>query len=90
MVYPLVDFLLVVQHHKGLRRDGVAIEDETQVTALTLHIREVDQGGVQSIDVCRSKMGGVRTHYDKSSKEITLGSQRNDNHMFLFLALLLS
>lgn len=47
MVYPLVDFLFVVQNDKRLRRDGVAIEDEAQVTTLTLHISEIYEGGVQ-------------------------------------------
>lgn len=48
VVYPLVDFLLVVQHDKRLRGDGVSVEDETEVTALALHVGEVSQGGVQS------------------------------------------
>lgn len=48
MVYPLVHFLFIIQHDKGLGGDGVAIEDETEVTPLTLHVREVYQGGVQS------------------------------------------
>lgn len=48
MVYPLVHFLLIIQHDKGLGGDGVAVEDETEVTPLTLHVREVYQGGVQS------------------------------------------
>lgn len=49
MVYPLVDLLFVVQDHKGLRWDGVTVEDEAEVTALTLHVCEVDQCGVQSV-----------------------------------------
>lgn len=49
MVYPLVDFLFVVQHNKRLGGDGVAIEDETEVPALTLHVCEVYQGSVQSM-----------------------------------------
>lgn len=47
VVYPLVDFLFVVQNNKRLGGDGIAVEDETEVTALTLHIREVYEGGVQ-------------------------------------------
>lgn len=47
MVYSLVDFLFVVQHHERLGGDGVAIEDETEVAALTLHVGEVYQSGVQ-------------------------------------------
>lgn len=49
MVYPLVDFLFVVQHDKRLGGDGIAVEDETEVTALTLHVCEVYQGSVQSV-----------------------------------------
>lgn len=41
VVYPLVDFLFVVQHNKRLRADGIAIEDETEVATLTLHVCEV-------------------------------------------------
>ena len=48
MMYPLVDFLFIVQHNKRLWGDGVAIEDEAEVTALALHVREVYQGSVQS------------------------------------------
>lgn len=48
VVYPLVDFLFVVQHNKRLGGDGVAVEDETEVAALTLHVCEVYQGSVQS------------------------------------------
>lgn len=48
MVYPLVDFLFVVQHDKRLWGDGVAVEDETEVAALTLHVCEVYQCSVQS------------------------------------------
>ena len=47
MVYPLVDFLFVVQNNKRLGGDGIAVEDETEVTALTLHICEIYEGGVQ-------------------------------------------
>lgn len=50
VVYPLVDFQLVVQHHKRLRGDGVSVEDETEVTALALHVDEVSQGCVQSVN----------------------------------------
>lgn len=46
MVYPLVDFLFVVQHNKGLWGDGIAVEDEAEVTALALHVCEVYQGSV--------------------------------------------
>lgn len=42
MVYPLKDFLFVVQHNKRLRADGIAIEDETEVATLALHVCEVD------------------------------------------------
>lgn len=50
VVYPLVHLLLVVQHDKGLGGDGVAVEDEAEVTALALHVGEVDQRGVQSVN----------------------------------------
>lgn len=50
VVYPLVDFLFIVQHDKRLRGDGIAVEDETEVTALTLHVCEVCKGSVQSIN----------------------------------------
>lgn len=50
VVYPLVDFLLVVQHDKRLRGDGVSVEDETEITALALHVGEVSQGCVQSVN----------------------------------------
>lgn len=50
MVYPLVDFLFVVQHNKRLRGDGISVKDEAEVAALTLHVREVYQGRVQSIN----------------------------------------
>lgn len=53
MVYPLVDLLFVVQHDKRLGGDGVAIEDETEVAALTLHVCEVYQCSVQSINTER-------------------------------------
>lgn len=46
MVYPLVDFLFIVQHNKRLRGDGVAVEDEAEVTTLALHVCEVYQGSV--------------------------------------------
>lgn len=49
MVYPLVHFLLVIQHHEGLGGDGVAVEDEAEVATLALHVREVDQRSVQPI-----------------------------------------
>ncbi len=48
MVYPLVDFLFVVQHDKRLGGDGVAVENETEVATLTLHVCEIYQGSVQS------------------------------------------
>lgn len=48
VVYPLVDFLLVVQHDKRLRGDGISVEDETEVTTLALHVGEVSQSCVQS------------------------------------------
>ena len=47
VVYPLVYFGLVIQHYKGLRRLGVAAEDEAEVPALALHIREVYERGVE-------------------------------------------
>lgn len=50
VVYPLVHLLLIVQHDKGLGGDGVAVEDEAEVAALALHVREVDQRGVQSVN----------------------------------------
>lgn len=50
VVYPLVDPLLVVQHDKRLGGDGVSIENETEVTALALHVGEVRQGCVQSVN----------------------------------------
>lgn len=50
VVDPLVDFLLVVQHHKGLGGDGVSVEDEAEVAALALHVGEVRQGRVQPED----------------------------------------
>lgn len=49
VVYPLVHFLLIIQHHEGLGGDGVAVEDEAEVTTLALHVREVDQRSVQPI-----------------------------------------
>lgn len=47
VVYPLVHFLLVVQHHEGLWRNGVTIEDEAQVSSLAFHVCEVDESSVQ-------------------------------------------
>lgn len=46
-MYPLVDFLLVVQHYKGLGGHGVTVKDETQISSLAFHIGEVDEGRVQ-------------------------------------------
>lgn len=63
VVYPLVDFLLVVQHDERLGGDGVAIEDETEVPALTLHVCEVYQGGVQS----------THTHLEDNSQIAVFG-----------------
>ena len=48
MVYPLVDPLLVVQDYEGLSGRGISCKDEAEIAALTLHIREVYQGGVKS------------------------------------------
>lgn len=42
MVYPLIDFLFIVQHNKRLRADSIAIEDETEVATLALHVCEID------------------------------------------------
>lgn len=50
VVYPLVHFLLVIQHHEGLGGDGVAVEDEAEVATLALHVCEVDQRGVQPLN----------------------------------------
>lgn len=48
MVYSLVHFRLVVQNHKGLGGCSVAVENETEVPTLTLHISEVYESGVKS------------------------------------------
>jgi len=64
MVYPLVDFLFVVQHNKGLGGDGIAIEDETEVPALTLHVCEVYQGRVQST------LNNTHTHIFTNKEEV--------------------
>lgn len=42
MVYPLIDFLFIVQHNKRLRADSITIEDETEVATLALHVCEID------------------------------------------------
>lgn len=62
MVYPLVHLLFIVQHHKGLRGDGVAIEDEAEVTTLALHICEVYESGVQSMTIEKEKLNFKLLH----------------------------
>lgn len=64
VVYPLVDFLLVVKQNERLGRDGVPAEDEAQVTALTLHICEIYQGGVQSRATGRDTQTQTHRHAD--------------------------
>ena len=49
VVNTLVHLLLIVQNIEGLGRRSVSIEDEAEVSSLTLHICEVYQSGVQSV-----------------------------------------
>lgn len=48
MVYPLVDFLFIIQHNKRLWGNSIAVKDETEVAPLAFHVSEVYQGCIQS------------------------------------------
>lgn len=60
MVYSLVHFGFVVKNHKGLGGRGVAVENEAKIAALTFHIGEVYQSGVESKS---RKMMGVHVKF---------------------------
>lgn len=49
VVYTLVHLLFIVQNIEGLGGRSVSVEDEAEVSSLTLHICEVYQSGVQSV-----------------------------------------
>lgn len=48
VVYSLVHFCFVVQDHEGLGGRGVAVENEAEIAALTFHVSEVYESGVES------------------------------------------
>ena len=48
VVYSLVHFCFIVQNHKRLGGFGLAVENEAEISALTLHISEVYESGVKS------------------------------------------
>lgn len=60
MVDALVNLLLVVQHHEGLGRYGVSIEDKTEVAPLAFHVGEVDEGGVKPGFVWAGRQGWLK------------------------------
>lgn len=70
MVYPLVDFLFIIQHNKRLWGNSIAVKDETEVAPLAFHVSEVYQGCIQSAETHRE-------HTQRRQKSELLWAQVN-------------